>query len=211
MLRAQASILRAACVATFALAFAAPRVAHADVSSWFAVGSGLSVQRDGRAATTELVAPLSLSLGVGSSPRSSFVVGGLFRSVTHFGLGTDLSMAVRVATGGFARGDWGIALDAGMVARWWNGGDFGRYPFQGVVTLGGPWGLQVALGAQLGSVDDAPGAKGAIALLELDLLRLTVMRQGSTDAIWFNPAPAGGRAPKAEWVPPSRPGPTSSP
>ncbi len=158
------------------------------------MGSGVSLQRDARADSAQSAAPLSFSVGVGSSPRSSFVVGGLLRSVTHFGLGTDLGLAVRLATGGFARGDWGIALDGGMVARWWNDGAFGRYPFQGVATLGGPWGLQVALGAQLGSIDTAPSAMGGFALLELDFLRLTVMRQGSTDAIWFNPAPAGGRA-----------------
>jgi len=186
---------RTSCVVAFALSlFAAEKPAHADVSSWLGVGSGLSLQRDGRAGSTETALPLSLSLGGGSSPRAGVVVGGLARSVTHFGLGTDLGLALRVASGGFARGDWGLAVDAGAVARWWNDGDFGRYPFQGVVTLGAPWGLGLALGGQLGTLDDAPSARGAFALLEIDLLRLTVMRQGSTDSIWFNPAPAGGRS-----------------
>lgn len=186
-------IFRTACVSVFALCAFAPKTARADVSSWFAVGSGASLQRDGRANSNETVVPLSLSLGVGSSPRSSVVVGGLFRTVTHFGLGTDLGLALRVTSGGFARGDWGLAVDAGMVARWWNDGDFGRYPFQGVLTLGAPWGLGLALGGQFGTLDNNPSAKGGFAMLELDLLRLTVMRQGSTDAIWFNPVPAGGR------------------
>lgn len=174
----------------------AEKPAQADVSSWLGVGSGLSLQRDGIAKSTEVAVPLSLSLGVGSSPRGAVVVGGLARSVTHFGLGTDLGLAARVASGGFARGDWGLAADVGVVARWWNGGDFGRYPFQGVVTLGAPWGLGLALGGQLGTLDNAPSAQGGFALLEIDLLRLTVMRQGSTDSTWFNPAPAGGRAPE---------------
>jgi len=121
------------------------------------------------------------------------VVGGLLRSVTHFGLGTDLGLALRIATGGFARGQFGLALDAGMVARWWNDGEFGRYPAQGVLTLGAPWGLGLAIGAQLAGVDDAPPARGGFAIVEIDFLRLTVMRQGATDRTWFNPAPAGGR------------------
>jgi hypothetical protein len=156
----------------------------------------LALQHADRTKQDETVAPLSLSLGVGSSPRAAFVAGGLFRSVTYFGLGTDLGLALRLATGGFARGQFGIAADAGMVARWWNGGDFGRYPFQGVLTLGAPWGLGLAVGAQLGTIDDAPSATGGFAILEIDLLRLTVMRQGATDRIWFNQSPAGGRDPR---------------
>jgi hypothetical protein len=83
-----------------------------------------------------------------------------------------------------------------MVARWWNAREFGRYPFQGVITLGAPWGLGLAACAQLAGIDDAPSAQSGFVILEIDFLRLTVMRQGSTDRIWFNPAPAGGRDPK---------------
>jgi hypothetical protein len=41
--------------------------------------------------------------------------------------------------------------------------------------------------------DDA-SARGLVAVLEIDLLRLTVMRRGATDHYWENPSPAGGRA-----------------
>ncbi|MBK6694206.1 MAG: hypothetical protein IPG50_18665 [Myxococcales bacterium] len=186
-------LVRTACVATFALT---PSVARADVTSWLGVGSGVALQHSEKTGADETVAPLSLSVGVGSSPRAAVVVGGLLRTVTYFSLGTDLGLALRATTGGFARGQFGVAVDAGMVGRWWNGGDFGRYPFQGVVTLGAPWGLGLALGAQVGTLDDAAAARGGFAMLEIDFLRLTVMRQGPTDRVWFNPAPAGGREPR---------------
>lgn len=173
----------------------APARAQADVTSWLAAGTGVSLHHADRTGAEEMgIAPLSLSLGVGSSPKAPVVVGGLFRSVTHFEMGTDLGLALRVASGGFARGHFGLAVDAGMVARWWNAGEFGRYPVQGVLTLGAPWGLGLAIGGQFAGVDDAPPALGGFALIEVDFLRLTVMRQGSTDRIWFNPSPAGGRS-----------------
>ena len=59
--------------------------------------------------------------------------------------------------------------------------------------MGGPWGLQVGVGADVWNIGGEPYARGAVALLELDLLRLTVMRQGATDRWWENPSPAGGR------------------
>jgi hypothetical protein len=39
-----------------------------------------------------------------------------------------------------------------------------------------------------------------VALIEIDLLRLTVNRQGDTERYWYNPAPAGGhlRKPRPE-------------
>ena len=106
--------------------------AHADTSSWLAIGPGYAIERNSFDKTGHSVPTLSMSLGVGSSPKAKFVVGGLVRTVTYFSLGTDLGLAARFATGGFA-------------------------------------------------------------VIELDLLRLTLMRQGSTDAMWFNASPAGGR------------------
>jgi hypothetical protein len=136
---------------------------------------------------------MSATIGVGTTPISPIVVGGVFRSTTHFSLGTDVAIAARVATGGFARGDFGIALDAGAAMRWWGDGVYGRYPLQGVLLLGAPWGFQLAVGADVFNLGGDPQSRGGFALLELDLLRLTLMRQGSTDAIWKNPSPAGGR------------------
>jgi hypothetical protein len=166
--------------------------ARADVSSWMAVGGGSGLQLNRDSASRDFAASLTYSLGVGSSPVSSFVLGGLLRGQTFFGLGTDLGLAVRASTGGFARGDWGVALDAGALWRPWGGGQFGQWPIQGVLTLGAPWGLQLALGGEFWSVSGGTPAQGFFAALEIDLLRLTVTRQGSTDRWWPNPVPAGG-------------------
>lgn len=167
--------------------------AHADTSSWLAIGPGYSIQRNSFTSTGDGAATLSMSLGVGTSPKAKFVVGGIVRTVTYFSLGTDLGLSARLATGGFARGDWGMAFDAGVVARTWGAGNYGQFPLQPVVTLGAPWGLQLGLGAQLWNLSGSPFATGGFAVIEMDLLRLTLMRQGSTDAMWFNASPAGGR------------------
>ena len=155
-----------------------------------ALGTGYEFQHNQHGGTDRGLA-LSYSLGVGSSPQSSFVLGGILRGTTFFGLGTDLGIAVRGATGGFARGQWGAALDLGVVGRWWREFDYGEYPIRVVATGGAPWGLQLAVGADLGSIDGGTSARGIFGLVEIDLLRLTVMRQGATDAYWKNPFPAG--------------------
>ena len=172
---------------------AAPAVARADVSSWLALGPGYTLQNNRTTSNVDRASLLSYSLGVGSTPKSPVVFGGILRGVTNFTMGTDLGFALRGASGGFARGDWGFALDAGVVGRWWGGHAYGRYPYRGVLTLGGLWGLQLGLGADFGSVSGNEPANGYFAVLEIDLLRLTVMRQGSSDAWWPNPSPAGGR------------------
>jgi hypothetical protein len=166
--------------------------AAADVSSWMAIGGGAGAQLDHDTSTRSTAPSMTYSIGVGSSPLGSFVLGGLFRGQTFFGLGTDLGIAVRASTGGFARGDWGAALDAGALWRPWRSDSYGEWPLQGVLTVGSPWGFQLALGAELSSVSGGTPAQGFFAALEIDLLRLTVMRQGSSEPWWPNPAPAGG-------------------
>jgi hypothetical protein len=174
-----------------ALAFSAGD-ARADVSSWLAVGGGAAAQLAQGATTRDVAGTLTWSVGVGSSPRAPFVLGVLYRGTTMFGLGTDLGAAVRAATGGFARGNWGLALDAGVVWRTWGSGSYGDSPLQGVLTFGSPWGLQLAVGAEVWTLDGGVSAQGAFAALEIDLLRLTLMRQGSSERWWPNPNPAGG-------------------
>ncbi|MEI7892940.1 MAG: hypothetical protein WCI05_07605 [Myxococcales bacterium] len=170
--------------------------ARADVSSWLSMGPGYALQSNRVASSFDQAAALTFALGVGSSPRAPWVFGGIFRCTTYFGLGTDVGLAVRGATGSFARGDWGVALDLGVGLRGWRDGNYGSYPVQTLVTLGAPWGLGFGLGAQFASVSGDTGALGFVAVVEMDLLRLTVMRQGSTDSYWLNPSPAGGRIPK---------------
>jgi hypothetical protein len=167
--------------------------ARADVTSWLAIGGGGGWQRNRPSATRELVPALTYSLGVGSSPLAPVVVGGIARGTTLFGLGTDLGVAVRAATSGFARGDWGLALEAGALWRPWRAGVYGEWPVQAVLTGGSPWGVQLAAGAELWSVSGGTPAQGFFAALEVDLLRLTLMRRGATERWWPNPNPGGGR------------------
>lgn len=168
-------------------------MAKADVTSWFAVGGGFGLQRNGAVDSNDRAGAFTTSVGVGTSSNASVVVGGIARSVTYFSLGTDLGIAARITSGGFSRGEWGVAFDAGVVGRLWKDGDHGRTPLQAVFTLGMPWGPQIAAGAQFLSLAGNTGTAGGFVALEIDFLRLTVMRKGSTDAYWFNPSPAGGR------------------
>lgn len=168
--------------------------ASAEPSSWFSIGGGYSFQRSESRAAYDTQGALSFAIGVGSTPTGMVVVGGLLRTTTYFTLGTDLSLSARVASGGFARGQWGVALDFGPTWRGWgNAADYGRFPLHAMLIGGAPWGLQLGVGTQLFDLGGYPSSRGVVALLEIDLLRLTVMRQGSTDKWWENPSPAGGR------------------
>jgi hypothetical protein len=176
-----------------ALLSVAPATARGDVTSWLSVGGGAAVERNRRTASNDSAGAMTYAIGVGSSPLAPLVVGGLFRGKTLFGLGTDLGIALRLASGGFARGDWGIALEGGALWRSWQGDQYGAWPVQAVVTGGSPWGLQLALGADFANLGPGPSAEGVFVALEVDLLRLTLMRQGSTERWWPNPNPASGR------------------
>lgn len=179
-------------LATAAL-LSAPADARADVSSWFAVGGGGASERSLPSASRNVAIAMTGTLGVGTSPMAPLVVGGLVRGTGLFGLGADVGVAVRLATGGFARGDWGVALDGGALWRSWGNGNYGDWPLQAVLTAGSPWGFEVAIGTELWSIDGGNAAQGFFAAVELDLLRLTVMRQGASERWWPNPNPAGGR------------------
>ena len=178
------------------LALSAGRDARADVSSWLAVGGGATAQLAQGATTRDVAGAFTWSVGVGSSPMKPFVLGVLYRGTRRWvgSEGPDLGpgAAVRAATGSFARGDWGLALDAGVAWRTWGSGSYGDSPLQGVLTFGSPWGLQLAAGAELWTLDGGVSAQGFFAALEIDLLRLTLMRQGASERWWPNPNPAGG-------------------
>ncbi len=168
--------------------------ARADTSSWLTGGGGYGFQHSDSRGVYDRASALSFSIGVGTQPTSSVVVGGLLRTTTYFSLGTDLGLSARIASGSFARGQWGLAFDFGPGWRsWGRGADYGRFPLHAMIVGGAPWGLQLGIGGDIWSIGGAPAAQGAVAILEIDLLRLTVMRQGSTDRWWENPSPAGGR------------------
>ena len=187
MRRASSVVLSA--VAAVAL-LGGERTARAEVSSWLSADGGYSFQRNAVRSYTDQAAAMSFAVGVGSTPDASFVIGGIFRSTTYFNLGTDISVGPRFASGGFARGDWGAAVDVGVTGRYWRGGDYGKYPLNATLWGGTPWGFELGLGTSLASVTGPPNAVGFTALLGIDLLRLTVMRRGSTERSWPNPAPA---------------------
>jgi len=172
--------------------------ASADVSSWLSAGGGYGLKHNEATGSYARATTASFAIGVGTDPTKSFVVGGVLRSTTYFALGTDLGISARFATGGFARGQWGLAFDAGPMWRTFGSGEYGRWPISAMLIGGAPWGLQLAVGGELLRIagNDAQ-AQGIVALLEIDLLRLTVMRQGATDRHWENPSPAGGRSPSA--------------
>ncbi len=130
-----------------ALGLTTTESAFADAASWMYVGGGASaVQTDDSDASTHSL--LQLDAGFGTTPNDALVFGGILRTLTHFSGGTDLVLAQRTATGGFARGDWGLALDVGGVQRWWGPDSTGVI---GTLTGGGPWGLQLSVLASMGT------------------------------------------------------------
>ena len=167
--------------------------ARADVTSWFSGGGGYGTQRNEGTESYDRATALTFAIGVGSTPTSPIVAGGLLRTTTYFTLGTDMDLSARIATGSFARGQWGLAFDVGPGWRGWGtGAVYGRFPLHAMIVAGGPWGFQLGVGGNFWNIGGSPYASGAVALLEIDLLRLTVMRQGATDRWWENPSPAGG-------------------
>jgi hypothetical protein len=168
--------------------------ARADVSSWLSAGGGYGIKENRETSEGVHRGAMSFTIGVGSDPTRSVVIGGLLRSTTYLSLGTDLGIAARFASGTFARGQWGFAVDVGPMWRSFGSGQYGRWPIAGMLVAGAPWGVQLAVGGELFRVAGGDAnARGVVALLEIDLLRLTVMRQGGTDRWWENPSPAGGR------------------
>jgi len=179
---------------TAAAALVAPREAQADTSAWLTAGGGYGFQYGNERAAYDRASVVSFSAGVGTTPLGNWVVGGLLRTTTYLSLGTDVDLSARFATGGFARGQWGLALDAGPGWRSWKlATNYGHFPLHAMLLGGLPWGLQLGVGADFFNLDGGPAARGAVALLEIDFMRLTVMRQGATDKWWENPSPAGGR------------------
>lgn len=190
MRRLAASAFAAAAFAGLGMATG---VARADVTTWLAFGAGLAVDHSTQTSATNWNPAFSASMGVGSDPTHAWVLGGVFRSMSRFNEGTDISLSLRLTTGGFSRGDWGFGFNLGPGLRLWGNNGYGTYPLQGAVLLGAPWGLQATVGSDIVNLEGHPTSIGAFALIEFDLLRFTLMRQGSTDQYWKNPLPAGGR------------------
>lgn len=155
--------------------------AEADVSSWLYLGGGASqVKNEGL--ERSILPSLQLETGMGSSPANSFVFGGLLRTHTYFGEGTDLALLFRGASHGFVNGGFGLAVDVGPYQRWWGEGSTGAL---GSVSLGMPWGVNVSASAGFGTSD----AQTWGLTVGIDFARLTVYRR-SGEQWWKNPFPA---------------------
>jgi hypothetical protein len=159
------------------------RAAHADISSWAFAGGGAGSLRLAPDATSTY-GMMKLDLGLGTPPDASVIVGGVLKSVTFFSQGTDLALTVRGASGGFVRGTWGVALDAGGFERWWGSGSSGLL---GELTLGGPWGVQASALYEQGRDD----VRTFAAVIGVDLMRMSVYRTSGRNW-WPNPFPPAG-------------------
>jgi hypothetical protein len=172
---------RAVAALIFAAAAFCSREARADVSSWFYAGTGvMAIPQNER--PTGHPFTMQLEMGVGTPPYASFVMGGVLKTMTFFGDGTDLALVLRGASGGFVRGGFGVALDAGVFQRWWGPTD--STGVMGSLILGAPFGLQLAGTIERGLND----VKTYGATAGIDFLRLTVYRT-ALRSFWLNPFP----------------------
>lgn len=119
---------------------------------------------------------------MGTDPSHPWVVGGVFRVDTLLGKGTDLSLMLRLASHGYVNGDWGLAIDAGPLARYWGADAYGG---AAVLTVGAPWGFEAGLSASYGEEH----AQSVGCFVGIDLARLTVFRRSGT-SWWKNYFPA---------------------
>lgn len=155
--------------------------AAAQATSWLYVGGGAGVVDQDQRETHSTV---QLDTGLGTSATHPLVAGALFRVQGYLGAGADLGLAARLVTRGFALGDFGGGIDAGVYQRWWGSGSTG---FTGNLVLGAPWGITLLGGASVGSGDE----RIYFASLGIDLARLTVHRHTGLD--WFaNPMRSPG-------------------
>jgi hypothetical protein len=157
--------------------------ARADAASWLFVGGG-GARLDQAGGVSSQPALMQIDLGLGTSPSSPFVFGGLVRQSTFFGDGTDLGLLSRTATRGFALGDYGLALDLGVSQRFWG-------PSSTALSLsldaGAPWGLTLGLNGSL--------ARDSVRTLSLvvgiDWARFTAHRRSGTSWWPSYPLPLG--------------------
>ncbi len=154
-------------------------VASADVSSWVFVGGGAAELRLSEGGEAVNPVALQLDAGFGSAPTGPIVVGFAAKTWTFLDHGTDLGLALRLTTGGYSRGTWGLALDLGATQRFW--GETSKTLPSTSLSLGLPWGLVLAATA----ASDFDNAQSVVLTLGFDWARLTVHRT-SGDSWWRN-------------------------
>lgn len=161
---------RLAALASVALAATAALngPARADSASWVKVaGGGSAFAQD--ELDREAGALLEVEAGLGTDPSHWLVVGGVLKTLTHFGNGTDLVIAQRTTTSGFSNGTWGAALDIGGFARFWGQDSTGVVA---TAIAGAPLGINVGLTGGVGS----NGGRLFALTVGIDWARLTAHR-----------------------------------
>jgi hypothetical protein len=163
------------------------RLARADVSSWFYAGGGAAAF-DPHAAGDSASGLMQLETGMGTAPNHPLIVGGLLKTMTFFGRGTDLALVARAASRGFVAGSWGLAVDAGGFERWW--GPVWSEGGIGALVLGAPLGIQATVFGEIGTGD----MRAFGMTIGIDLLRMTVHRSTGLEH-WQNPNRLGALPP----------------
>jgi hypothetical protein len=167
---------------TLLLALSWSAEGRADVTGWLHTGGGVLGWQGGPEGELTASALMTADLGVGTTPRAPFIVGGVFRVMPVFAEGVDLALSARFATAGFQSDVIGFAFDAGGYYRYWGAESGG---FIGQAILGGPFGLQLtAIG--MGGSNDTFGFGGT---LGIDFVRLTIGRRHFTEW-WPNIEPS---------------------
>jgi hypothetical protein len=154
-------------------------VAKADVASWMYVGGGigrLTLPSGTSNSTTH--AALALDTGFGTDPLSPVVVGFAFKALAYNEQGIDLGVALRGTSSGYSRGDWGVALDLGVMQRFWD--QTATLP-TATLGIGLPWGVTLAA---TGS-SNFEATHSLAFTLGFDWARLTAHR-ASGESYWRN-------------------------
>ena len=81
------------------------------------VGAGWSRVQDTGAGEGSDYPAVLVDAGLGTSPVAPLVIGAVLHGSGHIGFGSDWGGALRLTTGGYSRGDWGLGLDVGPQYR----------------------------------------------------------------------------------------------
>lgn len=162
--------------------------AGAQATSWLYMGGGSSISRASSSADTSSSARnvrslVQLDVGLGVPADQSFVWGGIATMQLHGNDNIDLGFLARGTTGGYARGDYGLGFDIGVVRRLW--AESKTTALIANLVFGGPWGLTLSAGATVAGRQDSTLQVS----LGIDFARLTVHRTSGLN--WFpNPLPS---------------------
>lgn len=155
------------------------------------VGAGWSRVQETNLGEGSDFSALLFNAGFGTNPAAPWVLGGVLQGGANFGFGSEWGGALRITSGGYSRGTWGLAFDVGPQYRV---GEHAGAIGSGRLSVGGPWGLALNAGASYGEDEVATFTVA----LGVDFARLTVHRTSGLD--WFpNPYPS---PPREEALPP---------